>query len=34
MNHTTMDGIHLILWSNDVVLDENYLYTFKYITIG
>jgi hypothetical protein len=26
-------GIHLILWSNDVVLDENYLYTFKFITI-
>jgi hypothetical protein len=26
-------GIHLILWSNDVVLDDNYLYTFKFVAV-
>jgi hypothetical protein len=26
-------GIHLILWSIDIVLDDNYLYTFKFVTV-
>ncbi len=26
-------GIHLILWNNDVLLDDNYLYTFKFVTV-
>ena len=26
-------GIHLILWTNDISLDNNTLYLFKYITI-
>ena len=33
INETFNTGIHLILWSDDVVLDENYLYYFKFVCV-
>ena len=33
INETFNTGIHLILWSDDVVIDENYLYYFKFVCV-
>jgi hypothetical protein len=33
INEVYDTGIHFLVWSNDVILDENTLYVFKYITV-
>ena len=33
INEAYDTGIHFLVWSNDLLLDENILYAFKYITV-